>query len=259
MAKVDLRCTPEHVVGVDMQVVLLCAGMGTRLGDLTDGIPKALVQLNGRPIVSYIWNSLQTPLVDEIIVVGGFGFEKLSACIAGLEGRRVRLVRNDDYMDGSILTVEKALPHVRGGFLLLNGDHIHPREMIELFLDRAQGIACACDSDRVLTDDDMKIKLTAEGRVGLMDKKLSDFECGYIGMTFCAKDTVELYRKYAALTRQRSGDAANVEKIIHTLALDGRNPAVCDVSGYGWIEVDTREDLERAERLVATNQYLSVL
>ena len=43
----------KKLISVD-QVAILCGGKGTRLKPTTDVIPKALVQLNGRPILDYI-------------------------------------------------------------------------------------------------------------------------------------------------------------------------------------------------------------
>jgi NDP-sugar pyrophosphorylase family protein len=37
-----------------MKAIILCAGFGSRLGDLTRDIPKPMLLLNGRPLLSYI-------------------------------------------------------------------------------------------------------------------------------------------------------------------------------------------------------------
>jgi mannose-1-phosphate guanylyltransferase/phosphomannomutase len=41
-----------------MKAIVLCAGYGTRLGDLTREIPKPLLDLNGRPLLHYILSNL---------------------------------------------------------------------------------------------------------------------------------------------------------------------------------------------------------
>ena len=38
----------------DLPLVVLCGGRGTRLRPATDDIPKALVPVNGQPIIDYI-------------------------------------------------------------------------------------------------------------------------------------------------------------------------------------------------------------
>ncbi len=43
------------------QVVILAGGLGTRLGQITESIPKSLVKVDDKPIISHIldWISIQ--------------------------------------------------------------------------------------------------------------------------------------------------------------------------------------------------------
>jgi len=240
-----------------MQAVLLAAGMGIRLRPYTEELPKTLLEVQGRPVVDYILGSLDVPQIEEVLVVGGFEFPRL---VAHLEchGGRVRPIENTDYRVGSVRTVEKALPFVQGSFLLLNGDHIHPREMIRRFIAGAEGIACACDRDRELGADDMKIRLRG-GAVHRIDKQLTEFDCGYIGMTICHAEQLETYRAYAARTLESRGEAANVEAIVQELADGGERPTAVDLSGLGWVELDTEDDLRNANLQVRDNPNLRAL
>lgn len=241
-----------------MQAILLAAGMGTRLLRLTEELPKTLLELHGKKILDCILGSLEVDGIDEIVVVGGFRFGILQEHLSSYNRKPIRLVENTNYKHGSILTIEKALPHIRGGFILLNADHIHPQEMISDLIADVKDMTCACDFDRQLTDDDMKVKLL-EGRVARMDKKLTDYDCGYIGMTACPANKLDLYRDYVTKTKDREGIEANVEKVVHLLALEGHNPLIHDCSGFGWVEVDTPEDLELAKELIRENKYLKKL
>ncbi len=49
-----------------MKAMVLCAGFGTRLGDLTREIPKPMLDLNGRPMLEYILANLQRHGFDQI-------------------------------------------------------------------------------------------------------------------------------------------------------------------------------------------------
>ena len=49
-----------------MKAMVLCAGFGTRLGDLTREIPKPMLSLHGRPMLEYILANLQRHGFDEI-------------------------------------------------------------------------------------------------------------------------------------------------------------------------------------------------
>jgi len=43
-----------YALTVDLQVVILCGGQGTRMGALTDTVPKPMVEVGGRPLVWHI-------------------------------------------------------------------------------------------------------------------------------------------------------------------------------------------------------------
>ncbi len=49
-----------------MKAMVLCAGFGTRLGDLTREIPKPMLSLHGRPMLEYILCNLQRHGFDQI-------------------------------------------------------------------------------------------------------------------------------------------------------------------------------------------------
>ena len=40
-------------------VVILCGGKGERLKPLTDGLPKPLIKIKGKPILNYLISILQ--------------------------------------------------------------------------------------------------------------------------------------------------------------------------------------------------------
>lgn len=43
-----------------MKVILLCAGLGTRLKPITNNIPKCLIDIKGKPVIRHILNWLNT-------------------------------------------------------------------------------------------------------------------------------------------------------------------------------------------------------
>jgi choline kinase len=54
-------------------------------------------------------------------------------------------------------------------------------------------------------------------------------------------------------TREADGDSANVEAALAWLAKENEEINICDVSGMGWLEVDTPADLEHAEKTIRQN------
>ena len=61
------------------QVAILCGGRGIRLKPATDSIPKALVQLNGRPILDYVVDFFRAKGFTRFVFCVGYKGEKVRA------------------------------------------------------------------------------------------------------------------------------------------------------------------------------------
>ena len=80
-----------------MKAMILAAGLGTRLRPLTDNIPKALVELNGRTLLEITIDRLKSFGVTEIIVNVHHHAEKVAAFLKSKNnfGIRIELSRED--------------------------------------------------------------------------------------------------------------------------------------------------------------------
>ena len=65
------------------KAVILAAGRGTRLGALTDEIPKPMVRLKGRPILEHLLRRLEAAGFTEALIVTGYRAEVIEAHFAG--------------------------------------------------------------------------------------------------------------------------------------------------------------------------------
>ena len=54
--------------GGDMRAMVLAAGYGTRMGELTEEMPKPLLPLQGRPLIEYVISNLAKHGFDQIVV-----------------------------------------------------------------------------------------------------------------------------------------------------------------------------------------------
>src|SRR5687768_5022109 len=57
--------------GNDMKVVILAGGLGTRLGALARGLPKAMVMVAGRPFLEYVIESFTSCGFNEFVLLVG--------------------------------------------------------------------------------------------------------------------------------------------------------------------------------------------
>ena len=110
----------EHVS--DLTAILLCGGKGERLRPFTETLPKALVPLNGEPLLAHLLRYLSSAGVTRVVVCVGYKAEAIESFL----GERPDLSREATCVDsgGASMTdrILDALPHVRGRALVCYGD-----------------------------------------------------------------------------------------------------------------------------------------
>lgn len=72
-------------------------------------------------------------------------------------------------------------------------------------------------------------------------------------MTYVDESGLTKYKKAADEVLALRGDQAAVENTLAHLAEQGEQVNVGDISGHGWLEIDTPEEFYRAERAILAN------
>jgi choline kinase len=241
-----------------MRAVLLAAGLGSRLGALTERIPKALIPVGGEPLLAHAVRFAQAAGADEILVVGGFGFP-LVADEVKQRGLPVRLLENTAFRDGNLVSLLTARPHVAAGreLLVMNIDHIYRPAIAKLAAAPVGDVTAFIDTDRTLGADDMKVERDSSGKVHRISKTLSQWDAGYVGMTKLPAATEVQGRYWATVdaTLAAEGRAVHVERVLARLAESGNPPSCRDISGHGWLEVDLPEERAHAEAALSTGGW----
>lgn len=60
-----------------MQMVIMCGGLATRLGNLAKNIPKSMMDINGKPFLEYQIENLRNQGIDDILLCAGHLSEKI--------------------------------------------------------------------------------------------------------------------------------------------------------------------------------------
>jgi len=177
-----------------MQCVILAAGRGVRMGDLTNDTPKPLLKINGKPILEYTLNNLPEE-ISEVIIVIGYKGDLIRAYISDeYKGRKIKYVVQDN-LNGGAAALHCAKDLLEGKFLVLMGDDLYDKSDLEKLisdeppafltkeLDEPPGRlgVCKIDSDGYLLeiieagmprDESIKLVNTA---AYLLDKKFFNY------------------------------------------------------------------------------------
>jgi len=108
-----------------MQCVILAAGKGTRMRPLTEGTPKPLIEVLGRPILDHIVEALPSEITEVILITNYLEDQIKKHCGTDFYGRKMTFITQADPSGGTGSALMCAKGVVTGKFLLLNGDDIH--------------------------------------------------------------------------------------------------------------------------------------
>lgn len=110
-----------------MQCVILAAGRGTRMGELTNDIPKPMVSVLGEPLLAHKIRMLPES-IDEVILIVGYKKEIIIEYFGvEWEGRRIVFVEHRE-LNGTAGAIHSAKDIVRGRFLVTMGDNLYCKE-----------------------------------------------------------------------------------------------------------------------------------
>ncbi|WP_409332576.1 NTP transferase domain-containing protein [Trujillonella humicola] len=236
---------------VPVQVVILAAGMGTRLGRPH---PKPLTPLHdGRSILQRQLDTLRAvlgPAVDVTVVVG-FKAKRIMRAAPD-----VRFVYNPDYArTNTSQSLLRALRATRdGGVLWLNGDVVFDPAVLEAALPSVLADeSFVCVDTSTVADEEVKYTLDGDGCIAELSKTVTGGLGEAVGINYVsAADKPVLVEHLAACAAQDY-----FERGIETaIGADGLRVRPVDISRFSAVEVDFETDLQRANELFSNRAML---
>lgn len=227
------------------QVVILAAGLGTRLGKPH---PKPLTVLrSGQSIMRRAVDALRDAYAGDVFVAAVVGF-KLDLVIEAMPD--ISFVYNEVY--DSTNTSKSLLKALRlsqpGGVLWLNGDVVFdPRvlTLIEEHIDAGRSFVCV--NTESVAEEEVKYTLDEEGYIKELSKKVVGGLGEAVGINYIsAEDKATLVERLEEVGQQdyfERGIELAIEK-------DGLRVEALDISRFHIVEVDFDEDLTRANEFV---------
>jgi choline kinase len=226
-----------------IQVVILAAGMGTRLGKPW---PKPLTQLSdGRSIMQQQMENVQTVFGDKarITVVVGFKLEMIMEAHP-----TASFVYNEVYdqtnTSKSLLRALRASQE--SGVLWLNGDVVFDHKVLERVADRiAADKSFVCVNTSATADEEVKYTVDAQGYIKELSKTVKGALGEAVGINFISSRE----KADVIIQLEACGEQDYFERGLE-LAIEkhGLQMKPIDISDLFAVEVDFQDDLDRANK-----------
>ena len=244
-----------------MQAVILAAGMGRRLGVLTQNRTKCMIELNGRTLIKRSLDILSKLDLDRIVIVIGF------------EGQDVRNAIGDSYGDVPIEYIENAefrttnniyslflARHVlaEDDTLLLESDLVYEAKIVDDLLAHPSPNVAAVDRFRTWMDGTV-VTISSDHSIGQFIPK-KDFNPSRTDEYYKTVNIYKLSRDYLVnrylpfleAYARAMGHNEYYEQVLGVVtSLDMQELVAMPLTGERWYEIDDVQDLQNAQTVFA--------
>jgi NDP-sugar pyrophosphorylase family protein len=119
------RALPLARSPAELDALVLCGGLGTRLRAAVPDGPKALAPVDGRPFLEILLDALAARGVRRFVLCAGHGAAAIEAALPALRRCGHVVVSREEQPLGTGGALLRALPHaVRAPLLVVNGDSL---------------------------------------------------------------------------------------------------------------------------------------
>lgn len=230
------------------KAVILAAGMGLRMKELGEDIPKGFIRLGGNYVIEYSLKALASCGIQDTLIVTGHKaeyYENLKKTYP-----QIRTVENPDFADtGTMRSLWCARDFIDGDFILLESDLIYDPAAISGIMG-APYSDCLLLSGTTHAGDEVYVE-AHEDRVSRISKnkdQLRNSVGEYIGIAKFSLDLFERLKQTAETLSDKNPKLSYDMDCLAKVAID--HPIhYLRMDDLYWAEIDDLSQLERAKKV----------
>ena len=244
-----------------MQAIILAAGMGRRLGELTKNNTKCMVEVNGVKLIDRVLTYLSHLDLKRIVIVVGYQAKNLKDYVdSQYHNLNIEYVDNPIYdKTNNIYSLALAKDKFKeDDTLLLESDLIYEESMLRLLVDNQQpDLALVAkyekwmDGTMVTIDDERNILnfiSKKEFKQTEVDKYYKTVNIYKFSKSYINNQYLPLLEAYC----QMKGNNEYYEEVLRVLTMiDKSSLKALPIGDEKWYEIDDIQDLDIAETIFA--------
>ena len=242
-----------------MQAIILAAGMGKRLGELTKNNTKCMVEVGGVKLIERALRILDKKSLSRIILVVGYQYENLTTFVNSLQlATPIEYIVNDVYnRTNNIFSLSLAKEQMmQEDTLLLESDLIFEERLIDLLIEDKRDTLSLVDKFEswmdgtcIVVDENDNITDFIPGKLLKYHEKEHYYKTVNI-YKFGAEFSQNVYVPFLEAYAKVMGNNEYYETVIKLiLMLDKNTMKAKRLNGEMWYEIDDIQDLDIAQTL----------
>jgi choline kinase/DNA-binding XRE family transcriptional regulator len=251
----------------DTKSLIIAAGLGSRLKEHTENLPKCMLDFGGKTLLQRQLNAYKKNDIKDISLVRGYKKEKINY-------KGIKYFENTDFKNNNILnSIFYAEKVINGNIIISYSDILFDQIVIKRVLDSDHDISVVVDIDwrgyyvgrkdhpiseaeNVIFDSNNEVK-----KIGKINTGKEEVHGEFIGMIKLSDRGTEIFKQHfhrlkkiywnKPFQRSKIFQKAYLTDFIQEL-VDIGVKVHCVIIESGWKEIDTVEDYKKA--LVAFNK-----
>lgn len=251
-----------------MQAIILAAGMGKRLKELTQNNTKCMVRVNGETLIERMLKQIDKKNLSKVVIVVGYEGQKLVDYVSTLDIKTpVEFVNNPIYdKTNNIYSLSLANDYLcNEDTLLFESDLIFEDSVIDALLDDPRDTLALVDKYErwmdgtcVKLSDDDDIDAFVPGKVFNFAEKESYYKTVNI-YKFSKHFSQTHYVPFLDAYTKALGNNEYYEQVLRVITmLDDPEIKAKRLDGQTWYEIDDIQDLDIASILFAPDEDTKV-
>ena len=248
-----------------MQAVILAAGMGKRLGELTKGNTKCMIEVGGETLISRLLRQLDKHSLSKIILVVGYKAQELKDYLATIQVQTpIEFVENTVYdKTNNIYSLYLAKDHLTTeDTLLFESDLILEDAVISKLIEHPYPDLALVDKYESWMDGTV-VTLDEENRIQRFipngQFKYEEIPSYYKTVNvykFSQQFSANMYVPFLEAYCTALGKNEYYEQVLRVITmLDNSGMRALPLTGEQWYEIDDIQDLDIAESIFTDRTY----
>ncbi len=232
-----------------MQAIIMAAGKGSRLGELTKGYPKSFVEINGKKLIEYNMDMLRDIGVEKMIIVTGYREDAFVELTKNMND--VVLKYNPFYSLVNVLgSFYMGMDELDDDFVFLHADTLCDKSIFDRLILLEADVNLPVEYKKC---DDEAMKVRSEGGKLVEITKQMPVEAAegeFIGVASFRKEVLDVLKQKVKEVLADGDFASYFEGAIQRMI----DETECDINPFDignapWAEIDFKEDYDRAVAL----------